>query len=215
MEAESEVYDPYAMPPSEIREPPTTLWAALKQIGPGIILAGTIVGSGELVLTTAIGARHGFVFLWLILFSCVIKVFVQVELGRYAISSGLPTLGALQKISSMRWIGNALLLWWFAMMLCTVFQLGGMTGGVGQSLNMAIPQLSQACTTLLAVISGNASEYLIRRAELPWAVVTCLATIALIYQGSYRRIESLTTMLVVSVTIATVVAALALHFTEF
>ena len=35
-----------------------TLWAALRQIGPGIILAGTIVGSGELLLTTSFGARY-------------------------------------------------------------------------------------------------------------------------------------------------------------
>ena len=84
-------FDPYALPESEIQEPPVSLWSALKKIGPGIILAGTIVGSGELLLTTSLGAQHGFMLLWLILFSCVIKVFVQTELGRYAISSGKPT----------------------------------------------------------------------------------------------------------------------------
>ena len=36
-------YDPYALPPDAILEPPKTLWEALKKIGPGIILAGTIV----------------------------------------------------------------------------------------------------------------------------------------------------------------------------
>ena len=70
--------------------------AALRKIGPGIILAGSIIGSGELMLTTSLGAEYGFVFLWLILFSCVIKVFVQIELGRYAISSGKPTLARAQ-----------------------------------------------------------------------------------------------------------------------
>ena len=40
------------------------------------------------LLTTSLGADWGFMFLWLILFSCLIKVFVQIELGRYAISSG-------------------------------------------------------------------------------------------------------------------------------
>ncbi|MCY2973345.1 MAG: Nramp family divalent metal transporter [Planctomycetota bacterium] len=112
-------YDPYALPPEAILEPPKSLWQALRKIGPGIILAGTIVGSGELILTTAIGAKHGFTFLWLVLFSCVIKVFVQVELGRYVISTGKPTLGALQQISSYRAIGNFLLVWWFLMMICT------------------------------------------------------------------------------------------------
>ena len=77
----ADYYDPYAMPADAIREPPRSLWRALRNIGPGIILAGSIVGSGELILTTSLGAQHGYAFLWLILFSCVIKVFVQVELG--------------------------------------------------------------------------------------------------------------------------------------
>src|SRR5947199_232587 len=44
-------YDSYALPPDAIQEPPTSLLTALRKIGPGIILAGTIVGSGELLLT--------------------------------------------------------------------------------------------------------------------------------------------------------------------
>ncbi|OYW17009.1 MAG: hypothetical protein B7Z55_13400, partial [Planctomycetales bacterium 12-60-4] len=118
-------YDPYALPPEDIQDPPTTTWAALRKIGPGIILAGTIVGSGELILTTSLGAKYGFVFLWLILFSCVIKVFVQIELGRYAISSGKPTLGALNEIPGLRFGAQWLVWWWFLMMICTVVQLGG------------------------------------------------------------------------------------------
>ncbi len=87
--------DPYAMSAADIREPPVSLWHAFRKIGPGIILAGAIVGSGELIVTTSLGAQHGYIFLWLILFSCVIKVFLQIELGRSAISSGKPTLGVL------------------------------------------------------------------------------------------------------------------------
>src|SRR5262245_23670653 len=134
-------YDPYALPRDAIREPPETLWAALRQIGPGIILAGTIVGSGELLLTTSLGAKHGFVFLWLILFSCVIKVFVQVELGRYAISSGKPTLGAINELGGPRFGAQWIVWWWLFMMLTTIFQLGAMTGTVGQCLNLAFPQV--------------------------------------------------------------------------
>ena len=47
-------YDPYAMPADAIQEPPRSLWRALRSIGPGIILAGSIVGSGELILTTSL-----------------------------------------------------------------------------------------------------------------------------------------------------------------
>ncbi|MFN9917634.1 MAG: hypothetical protein ACK53L_33925, partial [Pirellulaceae bacterium] len=52
-------FDPYALPPEAIQEPPTSLWQALRMIGPGIVLAGPIVGSGEWVLTPGRGARAG------------------------------------------------------------------------------------------------------------------------------------------------------------
>ena len=215
MADEAITYDPYALPPGDIQEPPATLWAALRKIGPGIVLAGTIVGSGELLLTTGLGAKHGFVFLWLILFSCVIKVFVQVELGRYAISSGKPTLGALQDIRVFGIPGTWLLWWWFVMLLCTVLQLGGMTGSIGQALNLAFPQFAELCASVAGRFSTDAGKYLSARSEFPWAIVICLVTVALIYQGSYRRIEWLTTVIVVSVTLVTVLAAASLGATDY
>ena len=100
---QEKLHDPDALDEANIAEPPHNLWSAFRKIGPGIILAGSIIGSGELLLTTALGAKYGFVFLWLILFSCVIKVFVQIELGRYSLSSGLPTLTALDALPGPRW----------------------------------------------------------------------------------------------------------------
>jgi Mn2+/Fe2+ NRAMP family transporter len=208
-------YDPYAMPKDAIQEPPVSLWAALKMIGPGIILAGTIVGSGELLLTTSLGAKHGFVFLWLILFSCIIKVFMQVELGRYAISSGKPTLGAINELSGPRLGAHWIAWWWLIMMLSTVFQLGAMTGTVGQSLNLAFPSVSQGFANSLDSFLPSMATATRQRPEFPWAVMTCLAAMGLLWSGTYRRIEIVTTILVVGVTLLTVTAACALPATKF
>lgn len=208
-------FDPYALPPEEVQDPPATLWAALRKIGPGIVLAGTIVGSGELILTTSLGAKNGFVFLWLILFSCVIKVFVQIELGRYAISSGMPTLGALNTLPGKGRGAHWLVWWWFAMMIGSVVQLGGMTGSVGQALNLAFPQVAQQSGEFLAGFSPVLGEMVHARTEYPWAILTCLVTIALIYGGGYRRIEWLTTLIVVGVTLITMAAAGALGWTDY
>src|SRR5256885_10949845 len=128
-------HDPYLLTDEAIQAPPKSLLAALAKIGPGIVLAGSIVGSGELILTTSLGADWGFMFLWLILFSCVIKVFVQIELGRYAISSGRPTLGVLNELPGPRFGAHWLVWWWFFMMICTVVPLGGLAGSVGHSLD--------------------------------------------------------------------------------
>ncbi len=208
-------FDPYALPASEIQEPPVSLWAALRKIGPGIILAGTIVGSGELLLTTSLGAQHGFMLLWLILFSCVIKVFVQTELGRYAISSGKPTLGAINELPGLRVGAHWLTWWWLIMMLSTMFQLGAMTGTIGQAMNLTFPFLSKGLAGGLDSVLPSLAASIRERPEYPWAVLTCLTTIALLWRGDYRRIEIVTTALVVGVTLLTVTAALALPFTKY
>ena len=200
-------FDPYALPPDEIQEPPVTLWETLRKIGPGIILAGTIVGSGELILTTSLGASRGFIFLWLILFSCVIKVFIQIEVGRYAISSGRPTLGAINELPGPRFGAHWMVWWWFCMMVCSVVQLGGMAGSIGQAMNLAFPNV--------ASLMGFKADLGLLRPEIPWAIVTCLIAMALIYGGGYRRIEWLTTAIVVGVTMITVLAATALCWTAY
>jgi Mn2+/Fe2+ NRAMP family transporter len=208
-------YDPYLLHKEAIQEPPKSLWTALRQIGPGIVLAGSIVGSGELLLTTKLGAEHGFVFLWLILFSCIIKVFVQTELGRYAISSGKPTLGALNELGGPRLGAQWMVWWWLFMMLTTIFQLGAMTGTVGQCLNLAFPQVSPSLASWLQSIAPQMAETIRARPELPWAIFTCATAIALLSSGTYQRIESVTTVLVVSLTAVTVTAALLLPATDY
>lgn len=213
--SEDAEYDPYALPPDAIQEPPVSLLTALRKIGPGIILAGTIVGSGELLLTTRFGAIHGFVFLWLILFSCIIKVFVQTELGRYAISSGKPTLGALNELGGPRWGAQWIVWGWLFMMLCTILQLGAMTGTVGQSLNLAFPSVSGFIASTMESAVPTLAGIIRARPEYPWAVFTCLTAIALLWSGSYRRIETITTFLVVGLTFVTVAATCSLPLTRF
>lgn len=207
-------YDPYAMPIEAIQEPPKSFFKAMRMIGPGIILAGTIVGSGELLLTTALGAKTGFIFLWLILFSCVIKVFVQIEIGRHAIASGQPTLGALNALNGPRFGAHWLVWWWLFMMLATVFQLGAMTGTVGQSLNLAFPGLTQNLSGTLPSESWI-SNALTQRPELPWSFLTCFVAIGLLWSGSYKRIEIVTTAIVISVTVLTVTATMLLPWTAY
>jgi len=197
-------FDPYALTPAAIQPPPKSLLKAALQIGPGLILAGNIVGSGELILTTSLGAEFGFAFLWLILFSCIIKVFVQIELGRYAISSGQPTLTALNELPGPRLGAHWLVWWWFFMLICTVFQIGGMVGGVGQALHLAFPQVVLSAHSALAERFPAAAERLAANPEHLWAVLTTLLCIGLLLRGGYRRIERLTTALVVSVTLITV-----------
>ena len=90
------------MSQTNIKEAPTSLKGILSNIGPGMILAGSIVGSGELIATTRTGAEAHFDFLWLIIIGCVVKVFAQIELGRHAITNGKTSLAAVNEIPGPR-----------------------------------------------------------------------------------------------------------------
>ena len=78
------VRNSYEFHPAEVAEPPRDFFGILRRIGPGMILSASIVGSGELIATTTLGAEVGYVALWIITLSCIIKPAVQSELGRFA-----------------------------------------------------------------------------------------------------------------------------------
>src|SRR5215217_2521344 len=94
--------DPYQLRPDDVAEPPATLFESLKRIGPGIILAASIVGSGELIATTTLGAQVGYTALWVIVLSCFIKPVVQAEMGRYIIASGETGLASFNRVPGPR-----------------------------------------------------------------------------------------------------------------
>ena len=126
---------------SHIESPPSSFWQICRRIGPGLIIAASIVGSGELIATTKTGAQAGFWLLWLILIGCVIKVFVQIEFGRYAVHSGKTTMTALAEVPGPKISGrgNWIVWYWFLMFIGSLGQLGGIVGGVGQALSISIP----------------------------------------------------------------------------
>jgi Mn2+/Fe2+ NRAMP family transporter len=210
-----ETDDLYALSPEAVREPPHDLARAIRQIGPGLILAASIVGTGELINTTSLGAKAGFSLLWLILLSCVIKVFVQVELGRYAITHGKTTLAAFDSLPGPR-AGVSWLCWlWLVMMLTTQSQIAAMEGTVGQAAHMAFPRASAVVASAAGILVASWGPFLATHEEHFWAAVTTLAAVVLLLSGGYRRLEKITTALVAAVTLFTVASVLILQWTSF
>ena len=131
-----------------VKAPPNTIPSIVRNIGPGLILAGSIVGSGELIATTKTGAEAHFDFLWLIILGCVVKVFAQIELGRYVITHNKTSLSALNSLPGPRLKlatkggkieANWILLFWSVMLLTILAQQGGIAGGVGQAMAITFP----------------------------------------------------------------------------
>ncbi|HEX6739301.1 MAG TPA: Nramp family divalent metal transporter, partial [Vicinamibacteria bacterium] len=178
--------DPYQLRPEDEAPPPRGLLAALRRIGPGMVLAASIVGSGELVATTTLGAQAGYAALWLVLLSCLVKPVVQAELGRYTIATGETALEALNHLPGPRARGANWLLWaWAVMVFVTLLQVGAMFGGVAQVLHLLLPAVPVAA----------------------WVVALLLLTLALLLGGGYDRIEGLAMVKVALFTLLTVLAA--------
>lgn len=178
---------------SDIADAPRDWRGILKQLGPGLIISANIVGSGELIVTTKLGADVGFILLWFIILGCVIKVFVQVELGRYAISKGKTTLQALNAVPGPRLVVSWLVWLWSLMFAAIFFQLSGMVGGVAQVLGLAGSNLSH--TVLAIFITGSCA--------------------VLLYLGRYRFIQNFSTVMVAAFSIFTVFAVFALYWTDY
>ena len=51
--------DPYVITGARIKDPPENFFGILRHLGPGFILSAAVVGSGELIATTSLGAKAG------------------------------------------------------------------------------------------------------------------------------------------------------------
>ncbi len=178
--------DPYEYDASQVEDPPQSLPAILRRIGPGLILAASIVGSGELIATTNFGAEVGYAAMWIILLSCVIKVAVQAEIGRYTIATGRTGLAGFNEVPGPRMKVNWVVWLWAFMVMMTLFQIGAMFGGVAQVMHSVIPAI----------------------AEPLWVVVLLAVTLFLLLGGGYQRIERLATVKVGLFTMLTFLCAL-------
>jgi Mn2+/Fe2+ NRAMP family transporter len=189
-----ELTDNYTIRESTVKEPPTSFGSSLKFLGPGFILSASIVGSGELIATTTLGAKAGYIAFWVIIVSCFAKVAVQLEFGKRTILSGQTAMQLFDKLPGPR-IGRAGWSVWivFLLILFKVIQLGGMIGSTAIVLNMLFPSIS-------IVI---------------WVLITALSLAILIYKGFYSVVEKASLFMTVMFTVLTLTAVFFLGFTDY
>ncbi len=209
--------DPYTIQPGKIRAPPSNLVERLKYLGPGIIVSGSIVGSGEILLTAGLGAAAGFTLLWWVLFSCWIKSVIQAEFGRYVITTGDTYLRALNRMPGkfslrlpwrmpagwkMRPIPREPIAWpiWLGLVgfIPGLLTGGGIIGGAGQALNLILE-------SFLGVTIGGGFA----------TILAAALVMLLLWTGRYGRIEKIMVVMVMSFTFTTIVCALLMQGTEF
>ncbi len=192
--------DAYALRAADAQDPPTTFVGRLRRLGPGLVLSAAVVGSGELIVTTSLGAEAGFALLWLVIISTLVKVWVQMELARWSILRGRTALEGYNRvrprIGPIGWIN-----WlWIGMDFAKMMQRGGIIGGVAAALSIAWPLYGEPLSF------GSLAL---------WTVVVVASTILLLQSSRYSIVERVTTTSVALFTVITVALAVALPMTEF
>jgi len=188
--------NPYLRTPEKVIEPPTDFWGTLKRLGPGFVLSASIVGSGELITTTLFGAKVGFVCLWIILFSCLVKVAVQIEFGRYTIYSGKTSMQALDRLPGPKFGKAGWAVWsWFVLQLLKTLQVGGVVGGVALILSQ------------IYRLGPNS--------DIIWTIVAATIAMLVVFRGIYSPIEKWSIIMIGLFTIFTIISLVVLQWTPF
>ena len=181
--------------PSEfIKDPPVGWWESLRFLGPGLIVIGAVIGSGELVVTTLLGARVGFVMLWLVILSCLLKVILQEQLTYYIITSEGTILDAFNRLPGLKIRGLS----WLSWVLFTAFVLGWFS--VGGIVGMA--------ASALVLLTGWGNTVL-------WTVLIAVASVLFLLRSNYGRIERLFLSLVACFSFSVIVALCLTQGTDF
>ena len=186
----------------ETREPPVHFWDVLRNIGPGIVVTGSVIGSGELINTPQRASNYGFTILWAVVLSCIIKYWLQVELGRYCLANNLTTIQALNTLPGPKWRKTHIipLLYMFGYVLSMATLAGILSATAGL--------LKSVCQELFPQLAWLASVPL-------WAIVTYILTIALLYSGAYRTLEWAITILVAGFSFSVLLCLALIQFTPY
>lgn len=194
------VADMYRLTAADVREPPGTFVGRLRHLGPGLLISASVVGSGELIATTSLGAKVGFVLLWLVIVSTGVKVWTQLELARWAIVTGDPALKGYSRVGRKFHGLSVINMLWLVMDTAKMLQRGGILGGVVAALSIMLPVIGDPLGLPSLVF---------------WTVVTVAGVVTLLTTNGYAVIERVAVVIVVVFTTITACLAIALPLTDF
>lgn len=147
-------------------KPSGSLW---RHIGPGIVVAATGVGAGDLVATLIAGSRFGYALLWAAILGCIVKIALSEGSARYHLATGSTILAGWQSLG--RWTG-----WYFGIYVVVWGFIYGATA-------MSATALPLAALFPAIPLTG-------------WAILTGLAGFAFVFFNRYERLEVLVKLLV-------------------
>ena len=153
------------MPPSPPPSPASGWRGYLTILGPGIAIAATGVGAGDMVTAAVSGAKFGYTVVWAAVVGALLKFVLNEGLARWQLATGTTLLeGWVQRLG--RWAQ-----WYFLVYLVFwSFVIGG-------ALSSACGLAAHAIAPVLSVKA--------------WAIAHSLAAAAIVLIGGYQQFERL------------------------
>jgi Mn2+/Fe2+ NRAMP family transporter len=178
--------DLYTQPEGQAQAPPSNFRGRVRQLGPSLIVSASIVGSGEIILTSSLGAAVGFGMLWWILLSCWSKSIVQAELARYVVVTGDTYILMLNRLPGKLTGPKGPVSWTLVLGLLAFIPgltgLGGLMGGAAQAMVLFVPTISALAVTavlacIIAAVLATGQYRNLERTLIPLVFVFTLTTL--------------------------------------
>ncbi|MFE1951397.1 Nramp family divalent metal transporter, partial [Streptomyces sp. NPDC059524] len=157
-----------------------------RHIGPGIVVAATGVGAGDLVATLIAGSNFGYTLLWAAVIGCVVKISLAEACGRWHLATGRTLFDGWASLG--RWTT-----WFFAVYVI----VWGFVYGAAAMSSSALPLQA----LFPDVFPGDWSIK-------PWAILCGLVGLAFVWFNKYAVFEKVMTVLVGVMFVVTVYLAI-------
>lgn len=136
---------------------------SVKDIGPGLVLAATGLGAGDLIAATVAGTRYGTTVLWAAILGAMVKFAMNEGLVRWQLATGSTLLeGWIQRLP--RIVSGYFLIY---LMLWSFIVAGALIAGTGLAAHALYPGISVA----------------------HWGMLHSLVALALVITGRYALLE--------------------------
>ncbi|MBW5480991.1 Nramp family divalent metal transporter [Streptomyces bambusae] len=163
------------------RAQPRPRKASWRLIGPGIVVAATGVGAGDLVATLIAGSKYGYTLLWAAVIGCLVKISLAEAAGRWHLATGRTLFDGWRSLGA-----------WTTVYFTGYVVVWGFVYGAAAMSSSALP---------LAALFPDAMDLKI------WAVLCGLVGLVFVWFNRYAVFEKVMTVLVGVMFVVTVYLA--------
>ena len=141
---------------------PKSSW---RYIGPGIVVAATGVGAGDLVATLLAGSQFGYTLLWAAIIGCIVKLALAEAVGRWHLGAGRTLLEGWRSLGS-----------WTTVYFAIYVAVWGFVYGAAAMTASGLP--------LAALFPGGPDLKV-------WAILTGLVALGFVWFNRYAVVEKI------------------------